>query len=266
MGKYYAALQQLSAEWQRCGLTKGDVVLIHSNCIRILAKLRKIGIHVAPRLILESFLDAVGRSGTLILPLFNFDFTTGVPFDIRNTASRMGILTETARLYTGSVRTGHPIYSFAVIGRESKLFGVIDNFSGYGLDSPFGMLRQLDGKIAVLNLPFSHGPTFYHHVEEMHNVTYRYHKVFTGEYTNNTGITTTRSYSLFVRDLQKGVVTHLDPTEVLMWDNGLYTGDLHHEGCGLRVVSANKMYDFVSQIIISGKAQGLLYEIDRASR
>jgi aminoglycoside 3-N-acetyltransferase len=254
---------QVSEGWRRSGIEEGDTVLIHSSLGKSMRDIRKRGLDTSATLVLGSFLDAVGPSGTLLLPLFNFDFTKGVPFDIRNTPSRMGILTEAARQHPGAVRTGHPIYSFAVIGAGADRFKGVNNYSGYGPDSPFAILRELDGKIAILDLPDQRSMTFYHHVEEMNNVPYRYHKTFAGNYTGSDGTTSRRTYSLFVRDLERGVCTHVDPAGELLWKNGLYTGDRPGEGTRLRVISARRMYQFVSDIIVSGRAEGLLYMIDQ---
>ena len=62
---------------------------------------------------------------------------------MRNTKSQMGSLTEAARNHPNSVRTGHPIYSFCAIGKHASKFKMLDNVSGYGADSPFGILRNL---------------------------------------------------------------------------------------------------------------------------
>ncbi len=258
--------EELTKEWVESGVNQGDVLLVHSNLRRIIKRYRKKGKAITPQIILESFLNAVGSSGTLILPLFNFDFTKGVLFDIRHTPSQMGALAEAGRLYRGAVRTAHPIYSFAVIGAKAENFKGVDNFSGYGADSPFAILRELDGTIAVLDLPDQNSMTFYHYVEEMHKVPYRYMKPFTGQYTDEEGKTEIRTYGLFVRDIEKNVLTYVNPTGELLWENGLYTGFKPYEGLGLRVISSRSMYDFVSNIIESGKARGLLYIIEADQR
>ncbi len=254
---------ELTKEWAESGIAQGDIVLIHSDIKRTIRRFMKRGESITPQIILESFLNAVGPSGTLLLPVFNFDFAKGVSFDIRNTPSQMGVLTEIGRLYPGAIRTGHPIYSFAIIGAKAEKFKGVNNFSGYGFDSPFAILRKLDGKIAVLNLEDQNSMTFYHYVEEIESVNYRYHKTFTGEYTDQEGRTEIRPYGLFVRDIEKGVLTRVNPIGELMWENGLYKGDRPDTGCGLRVISAKKMYDFVSNIIKSGRAEGLLYTTEK---
>lgn len=252
----------LANEWREAGVQDGDALLVHSNIKRTLRRYMKLRMKITPQDILESFLEAVGMSGTLLLPLFNFDFANGVPFDIRSTPSQMGVLTESGRLHHLAVRTGHPIYSFAAIGHNADKFRGINNFSGYGSDSPFALLREMGGKIVVLDLPDQNSVTFYHHVEEMHEVNYRYHKTFTGEYTDTSGNTESRTYGLFVRNIERGVLTHVNPAGELMWQKGLYSGFKPNEGCGLRTIPAQKMYEFVSDIIVSGKAKNILYHIE----
>lgn len=245
----------LAQNWRKCGINPGDVILIHSSLKRTLQTY-----NTTPQAVLESFLEAVGLNGTVLFPLFNFDFTKGVPFDIRSTPSQMGALTEAARLHPHAVRSGHPIYSFAIIGAQAEKFNV-DNFSGYGPDSPFAILRQLDGKIAVVDLDDQNSMTFYHYIEEMHEVPYRFHKTFTGLYTDANGVTSERTYGLFVRDLDKGVMTDVNPMGEIPWEKGLYHGDQPKQGIGLRTISANAMYDAVSEVIKAGRARGLLYSI-----
>jgi len=256
------ALDQLVQDWHRSGLSEGETVLIHTSLRRTLSRYTEQGYAISPKIVLDSFLEALGPNGTLLLPLFNFDFTKGVAFDIRNTPSQMGALTEAGRLHPKAIRTGHPIYSFAAIGKHASRFECVDNFSGYGPDSPFKILRDLDGKIAVLDLPDQHSMTFYHHIEEMHAVSYRFHKEFTGQYIDWDGKESQRTYGLFVRDLEKGVLTHVNPMGELLWKNGLYTGYHPKEDTGLRVISAKEMYSFVSSYIVEGKAKGLLYIIE----
>jgi len=254
-------IDEMSRAWRESGIKDGDTVLLHSSLKRTLKQYLKQKKTITAEMILESFLKAVGPRGTLVLPLFNFEFTTGEPFDYFETPSHMGLLTEVARKYPGAVRTGHPIYSFAVLGYNADEFKSINNYSGYGNDSPFAKIHDLNGKIAVLNLPEQNSMTFYHYIEEMNQVAYRYYKEFSGLYTDAGGVSTNRTYSIYVRDIEKGVVTDVNPVGELLWEKGLYTGDRCNQGNGLRVVEARKLYDFVTEIIQSGRAKGLLYAI-----
>ena len=69
-------IKLLSESWANCGVNSGDILLVHSNIKRTLVKARQAGFKLTPDDVLDSFLECVGSSGTLILPLFNFDFPT----------------------------------------------------------------------------------------------------------------------------------------------------------------------------------------------
>ncbi|EEA92903.1 AAC(3) family N-acetyltransferase [Pseudovibrio sp. JE062] len=253
-------LDFLLKRWEGSGLQKGDTVLLHSSILRTLVEARRAGRRgLTAEQILESFLALLGEEGTLLLPLFNFDFAEGKPFVFDETPSQMGALTEAGRKYPGAVRTGHPVYSFCVIGKEAPKFRHLDNKSGYGADSPFGLLRELDGKIAVLDLPDEGSMTFYHHIEEMNRVNYRYSKDFTAPYTDERGVTTDRTYSIYVRDLDMGVVTNVDPAGEVLWSKGLYSGSRPNEGGGLRSVRAQIIFEVISELIQNHGAENLLY-------
>lgn len=254
-----AVVAELASAWRAAGVAEGDTLLLHSDIKRTLRRILKQRIAITPQLVLESFLAAVGASGTLLLPLFNFDFAQGVPFDIRTTPSQMGVLSELGRRHAAAVRTGHPIYSFAAIGHQASRFAGVDNYSGCGADSPFAMLRELNGKIAVLDLPENHSMTFYHHVEQMHQVPYREFKSFTADYRGGDGLVRPKTYELFVR--KAGVLTEASATAELAWATGLYTGDRPGTGAGLRVVRATQLYGLIADIIQSGRALGMLYRM-----
>ncbi len=258
--------QTLKKRWIECwaenGVHAGDTILLHSAIGRTLRNARADGVaDIDPEDLLDSFLAALGPRGTLLLPLFNFDFTKGVPFDIRHTPSQMGALTEAGRLHAHAVRTGHPIYSFAVIGHRAKDFEGVVNESGYGPDSPFAILRRIGGKISVLDLPDQNSMTFYHYVEEMHAVDYRYHKGFAAPYTDYQGVTSVRTFKLFVRDLEKGVQTDVDAMGERLWDLGLYQGSRPNLQGGLRTIHAEALFGATSDVIREGRALGLLYSI-----
>jgi aminoglycoside 3-N-acetyltransferase len=250
---------EMVAAWRNAGLSVGDTVLLHSNASRLLRRIYRLDRAASPDIVIASFLDAVGPAGTIIFPTFNFDFASGKPFDIKRTASQMGILSERARLMPESFRTGHPIYSFVALGARAADFGNLCNSSGYGTDSPFGLLRSWGGRIAVLDLPDQGSMTFYHHVEECLQVNYRYHKRFTAEYTDFSGFTSRQTFGLFVRDLERGVVTDVHNMEALLWEEGIYRGDRPNVGWGLRTVSATDLFERVSSVIRGGTALGHLY-------
>jgi aminoglycoside 3-N-acetyltransferase len=254
----------MAGQWRTAGVRAGDVLLLHSSLRRVARSVMRAGgsADCVADIVLDSVLEALGPEGTLLLPLFNFDFTTGTPFDIRTTPSQMGALTEAARLRPGAVRTGHPIYSFAVLGAQAQRFAGVENDSGYGPDSPFAILHHMGGKIGVLDLPDQHSMTFYHYVEEARSVPWRYHKRFEGDWIGFDGARSRRSFGLFVRDLEQRALTYVDPMGEVLWGRGFYRGDRPGQGSGMRTIDASALFEVVGAVIDEGAAEGLLYRIE----
>lgn len=247
---------ELKARFLRAGVRPGSAVLLHSAGGRTFRELS-----CGPNDVLDGLLAAVGPEGTVLFPLFNFEFADGKTFDMLSSPSRMGSISEAARKHSKAVRTGHPIYSFAVIGARAHELKGLANRSGYGSDSPFGWLYENDGQIAVLDLDDQSSMTFYHHVEEMCEVPYRYHKVFTGRYIDAEGNDEVRDFTLFVRNVEKGVETSVNRMGELLWREGLYSGSRPRTGEGIRVINAKSLFERTRAIIDAGEAEEYLYEI-----
>ena len=141
-------LSSLKKRWMSSGLANGDNILLHTSLKRTFEDLKKDGYTIKPLDILESFLDLIGSKGTLIVPTFNFDFNNGVPYDYISTKSHTGVMTEIARNHPNAKRTLNPVYSFAVFGKEAKLFDGMDNESWYSDKSPFNLIHKMNAKIA----------------------------------------------------------------------------------------------------------------------
>ena len=62
-----------------------------------------------------------------------------------------------------------------------------------------------------------------------------------------------------MRDIERNVLTHVNPTGELLWSNGLYRGDRPKEKSGLRTIEARSMFDFVADLIRNDSAEGNLF-------
>lgn len=247
--------------WVSSGIEPGDTILIHSSMRRTYRELKSRGFKLESSIIIDSLLQILGAKGTLVLPLFNFDFPSKKFFSMTDTPSQMGRVTEDARLSFPGVRTGHPMYSFYVIGHHQESFQGMVNRSGYGKDSPFAKLLELDGKIGVVDLEEQDSMTMYHHVEEILNIPYRYHKEFSGVYVDSDQKRTDETFSVFVRDLEKGIETDVNKMGEILWQEGIYTGSRPGVGNGLRVAKASKVFQRTKQEIEAGRALGTLYSV-----
>jgi aminoglycoside 3-N-acetyltransferase len=232
--------QNLIDDFWAIGVEAGDALLVHSSYKSFG------GVDGGPQTVIDALLEVLGDDGTLIMPNFNFDFCKGEPWDVRSTPSHMGIITELVRKDPRSLRVFHPIYSFAIIGKQAEFLTNDRYKSSYGRDSLFGKLRQLDGKIMVIGLTYNNSMTFFHHVEELEGVDYRYLKTFTGMVTEENGDAYEDSFQMLVRDIENGVETMVDPMAELAEEAGV----IKHRQIGqaeVKLMKANEIYDFTAR-------------------
>lgn len=232
--------QNLIDEFREIGVAAGDVLLVHSSYKSFG------GVDGGPQTVIDALLEVLGEDGTLIMPTFNFDFCKGEPWDVRETPSHMGIITELVRQDPRSLRVFHPIYSFAIIGKQAEYLTKDRYKSSYEANSLFGKLRILDGKIMVIGLAYNDSMTFFHHIEEIEGCDYRYLKDFTGMVTDENGNTYEDTFQMLVRDIEKGVHTMVDPMAELAEERGL----IKHRQIGeaaVKLMKANEIYEFTAR-------------------
>ena len=182
----------------KVGVEQGDIVLVHSDstAVREITGLKWAD---ALNLLKDCFLNVLGESGTLIVPTFNWDFCNGKPYVHEKTRSQVGMFTNNVLFDDLSIRSFHPIYSFAGIGSKAK--DVFSNISKslFGDNSVFHKLHQIHAIIIFFNTSFEEC-TFVHYVEQYKGVSYRFLKHFTGEVTidNKKYIDTYDFYALYL--------------------------------------------------------------------
>lgn len=249
-------LTDLVDGFRTLGVEAGDTLLVHSSY-------KSFGpVDGGPQTViraLEMALDTE-HDGTLIMPTFNFGFNKGEPWDVRTTPSKMGVLTELARQDPRAKRVFHPFYSFAVLGKHAEMLGGLRYKSAYERNSVFGKLRDLDGKIMVIGLSYTNSMTFFHHIEQMEGVDYRFLKQFTGEVTDADGRTYTDTFEMLVRDIDKGVITEVDPMGFLMEEKGVIQVRKIGEA-DVKLMKANEVYAFTAREM--RRDPHLLYQIEK---
>ena len=245
--------KDLISGFRKLGLTKDDTVLVHSSFKSFG------GVEGGAQAVIDAILEVI-QGGTLIVPTFNFDFCEGKPFDVRNTPSYMGIITELIRKNQKSRRLLHPIHSFSILGKLSEELGSLRYKSTYGEDSLFAKLRELEGKIMIIGVEYNRSMTFFHHIEEMEGCDYRYLKEFTGEITDFDGNTYIDSFTFFVRDLDRGVETQVNPMGEILEQKGVVNIEKIGEST-VKLMRANDVYKITAQEM--KKNPFLLYQIKK---
>tara|TARA_B100001059_G_scaffold236798_1_gene290526 strand:+ start:8152 stop:8934 length:783 start_codon:yes stop_codon:yes gene_type:complete len=257
----HMVVETLREIWLRLGIQKGDNLLVHSNIKSILRYFLKNNLRCTSENIFDSLLSTIGPDGTVFFPTFNYGFCVGEEFNIFETKSQMGSLSEYCRNRNDAIRTGHPVYSFCVFGKMSEQFKNLKNKSGYGIDSPFSELTKMNGKILVINLPEQHSMTFYHFVEEYMKVDYRFMKSFTSFYTGSDENRRRETFQIYVRRLDLGVETSVERMKDFLEKNDHYRVVSGPGNINLRVINSITLFEQTKQIIQDGLASQYLYRI-----
>jgi aminoglycoside N3'-acetyltransferase len=161
----YAAVD-LQRALTELGLAADDSVFMHAR----LSPLN--GFTEPPIRILETVREVIGPGGTLLMLSSAYRsatrryFETSPTFDVRRTASQMGLLTEILRRTPGVRRSLHPAHPVLALGPKADWFVAGHEATPFscGYDTPFSRLVDAGSKILFFDLRLR-GFTFMHHVE-----------------------------------------------------------------------------------------------------
>ncbi|MBL0330395.1 MAG: AAC(3) family N-acetyltransferase [Bacteroidetes bacterium] len=160
--------QRLVADLIKIGIKKNDSVLVHSS-------LSKIGfVEGGPKTIVDALFDVVGKEGTILFPSFpaigrNKTHLEEHPFfDINNTPSQMGAVTEYFRKLDGVYRSFHPTDAVCAKGPLAEFYtnSHFGQLTPYNEHSPFRKLCSKNGKILMLGTTLNGACTNLHTLED----------------------------------------------------------------------------------------------------
>lgn len=224
-------------------INKGDIVYVCSDITGLLLDARKNKKNFNVEKFIDSIIKKVGSEGTILFPTFNWNFCKKETFDIINTPSQCGSLTNQVLKRKDFKRTQHPIYSFSVCGKDQKKLIEMDNKSGWSENSPFGYLFKEKAKNLFIGIDYKNGFTMDHYFEQKNNVKYRYHKNFTAEYIDEKKNISLKTYSMFVRDIDKIDSTGINPI----------LDDILIKNSGYKKYEINNIYFGIIYLDIAGK-------------
>jgi len=179
-----------------------DITLAMFNAINKCGVSGKAGNNEYLNALVDVLQSIVGETGTLLFPVFSWDFCRGKGFDYKKTKGEVGAWSNwVMKNRPDFARTQHPMYSFMVWGKYSDLLVNMSNQDGWGDASPFYFFREYHAKQILFDIEAYQGLTFCHYVEQCVGVPYRHPKYFFGKYIDAQGRCETRMYSMCVRDL-----------------------------------------------------------------
>ncbi len=182
-------------------IKEGDIVYVVSDVLALSIVSKEAKVKFDINKFIDSILEKVGEEGTVLIPTFNWGFCKGETFDIKKTVSKTGALGNAALKRSDFKRSKHPMYSFAIWGKDKEILTTMDYKEGFGEGSIFEYLYEKKAKAFVIGLPTLSGLTFIHYVEQCVGVPYRYSKDFTANYIDENGCESQKTYAMYVRDL-----------------------------------------------------------------
>ncbi|GJM76326.1 AAC(3) family N-acetyltransferase [Paenibacillus macerans] len=174
-------VETLRADMVNLGVREGATLLVHSS-------FKSLGEWVCggPAAVVLALEAAVGETGTIVMPTHSGDLTDpsgwGNPpvpeawweaireqmpaYDPSLTLPlKMGVIPETFRKQEGTLRSGHPLYSFAARGaRTDRIVTAHSLAYGLGNESPLARIYDLRGDVLLLGV--GHGNNTSIHLAE----------------------------------------------------------------------------------------------------
>lgn len=160
--------KELESELKEMGIEQGDTLLVHSS-------LSKIGfVDGGAQTVVEGLLNVIGEKGNLLMPnspnaSYQLEYIKSIPyFDVENSASKLGSITEYHRQHPQSLRSWHPTEPVSCIGPAAKYF-VSEHFgqiTPYNEKSPFYRVAEQKGKILMIGVTLDNAGTNLHTLED----------------------------------------------------------------------------------------------------
>jgi aminoglycoside 3-N-acetyltransferase len=154
--------ESLIRDLEQSGIDRNGTLLVHSSY-------KSIGkVEGGPDTVLDALSDYM-KNGLLALPTHTWSYIdeNNPKFNLQDSPSCVGILTELFRKRPGVVRSLHPTHSVAALGKDAKAFiaGNEKCDTPCGPHSPWGKLLERKATILLLGVDLRTN-TFMHGVEE----------------------------------------------------------------------------------------------------
>lgn len=239
---------------EKTEIKKGDIVLLSSDMRKIMWRAFNDKKTIDVNGLIDSYIEAIGHEGTLLIPTFYWGFFEGKPFDYRYSSCDTGVVGTTALKRDDFSRTKHPIYSFAVFGKYQDYLVSLEDDDCYGEGSVFAFLKEKGSTELFIDVSFGNSFTFVHYVEQMTGCSYRGMKTFSGDYIDANGVRSRKDITKLVPDRDKNVRVTIDPIE----DDLIYSQaekKFNIDGVEIKRVDLIKAYEVIYDDIVNNRSR-----------
>ena len=238
--------KRMLLDLQAMGVMPGSNLLVHSSY-------KALGGGVdGPGQVIETLRFALGGEGTLLFPTLSY---ASVPvenrvFDLKETPSDVGVISEVFRTMPGVLRSFHPTHSVAAVGMRAAEF-VRDHekdSTPVGENSPLRKLRDAKGYILMLGCGLTPN-TSMHGVEELVGVPYCLRHAF--EYVCTDGKGTVHRLNIrrhhFCNAHGEKVIQRYDRLRYILPGYALASGKVLDADC--YIIAAKLMWDIAEKLL-----------------
>lgn len=240
------------------GIKQGMTIDIVIDLFNVIMQCKANGQRFEAQEFIDALKNAVGNNGNVLIRTFNWDWCHGKGFNAKTTASQVGSLGNVAMKRLDFKRTRHPIYSWMVWGKNQNYLCNLDYVESFDERSIFAWEeKNKDAYQVNIGNPQVVGLTLFHYVEKEVGVSYRYIKNFTDSYTDENGITSEKTYSMYVRDLDYQIETVFSVYDDLLLKKGIMK-KMFYEGIDITSYKIQELCaTYVEDIKKNGKPSGV---------
>jgi len=221
---------------------QSDTIIVHTS-YKSLG-----GVEGGADTVIDALREWMGKDGTVMFPAFNFQSWTETHYwDVLETPSKMGMITELARLRPDAKRTPHPIYSFSAAGPRAEEFSQTEDVEAYGPKSAFAHFHKINGTIISIGLDFNSTFSMHHYIEYNVGCNYRRIKEFSGIYVGYDRKPQIKTHTMFVRNNER-VKTYIVPGMNELLAAGVIK-EVQVGAAKVHYATANDFYDNMSVIV-----------------
>jgi aminoglycoside 3-N-acetyltransferase len=161
-------VDRLVKDLRAAGIQSGDTLLVH-------CAMSKIGyLEQGPKTLTDALFQVLGKDGNLLMPSspnasFQIEYARRNPvFDVLNTPSKMGAISEYFRKLPGVKRSAHPTEPVCASGPDAEWLtnGHFGELTPYTAKSPWRRMYEREGKILYLGVTLDNAGTHLHTLED----------------------------------------------------------------------------------------------------
>ncbi len=177
--------ESLIQDLSKAGILPTDTLLVHSS-------MKRIGqVNGGADTVLDAYIEYISQ-GLLVMPSHTWSYINAENpiFDVRESKTCVGVLTELFRKRAGVIRTMHPTHSLCALGKTAKTFteGQESFDTPCAPQSCYGKLIQQNAKVLMVGVDFSRN-TLVHCIEEVAQIAGRitdgYEQLYVRDYDGN---------------------------------------------------------------------------------